>query len=248
MGVRYEITFDYYAETGSNLAFIGCGSSTLKRNSSNNLTVVEGAWQTGVKLIADQNLTATNIGIFGASTINGTTQSTVAAGKIIAVKNITIRILGPIAKWSIRSGRILPDVSTNKLNGIAVAGVTPVTDEFHGSVIQIALTANGELIDTAGIIPTDSVLEDVVVRNTTGNAITGFALGMTSGADELTYRVDIPANSTVVCSIKRADCAGLTAGTYVMLGATFGRVYYSATTWNSGSLNISVRYRRERGI
>lgn len=167
---------------------------------------------------------------------------------VVEITGITIHELGPIAKWSIRSGRILPDTSGNKINLVLAAGVAPVTEDFHGSVIQTALTANGELIDTAGVIPTDAVIEDVVVRNTTGNAVTGFALGMTSGADELTYRVDIPANSTVICSIKRADCAGLTAGTYTMQAATFGRVYYSATSWNSGSLNISVRYRRERGI
>lgn len=164
------------------------------------------------------------------------------------VDNIVVQELGPVFKPVIRSGRVLPDQSGNKIHGVMTAGAIPLTDDMHGTVVQTALTANGELIDTAGIIPTDASFEDLVVRNTSANPVYGFAVAMTSGGDEITYRTDILAGATVILPIKRADAAGLTTGTYTAQGATFGRLYYSATDWNSGSLNISVRYRRERGI
>jgi len=124
-----------------------------------------------------------------------------------------------------------------------------VSDSVEGNVPQTALTANGELIGTAGTAPIDATIILVTLRNTTANDVTGFALGSTSGGYELTPRTDIPANSTRVLALTIPYMADLTQGSYTGgLGVAYGRVYYSATTWNSGSLNVSIRYRRERGI
>jgi hypothetical protein len=157
--------------------------------------------------------------------------------------------IGPSFRPAIRSSRVIPDLSGNRVHGVLQPGIVAVSDEYRGPIIQTALVANGELIDTNGTLPPDSVIEDIVVRNTTANTVFGFGVGSTSGGDQLTYRVDVPGNTTLILPIKRADAAFLTGGSYIgLLGTAFGRVYYSASSWNSGSLNISVRFRRERGI
>jgi hypothetical protein len=129
---------------------------------------------------------------------------------------------------------------TTSATGITVS---PEPKRTEHSYSQASLTANGELLDTAGVIATDAVLVDVVVKNTTANEVTGFGIGMSSGVRDLTHETDIPANAVVVLPIKRADLAGCTVGT-----SPYGRIYYSAAVWNSGNLNISIRYRRERDL
>jgi hypothetical protein len=164
----------------------------------------------------------------------------------VYLKDVVVRQAGAVCHLGLADGigRIARDSSTNKLHAIRTAtGVSDVIELDDGIYPQLALTANGELLDTAGVLRTDAVLVDVIVKNTTANAVTAFGLGMSSGVRNLTYETLIPANSTVVLPILRADLAGLTVGT-----APYGRVYYSASSWNSGSLNISIRYRRERDL
>jgi hypothetical protein len=129
---------------------------------------------------------------------------------------------------------------TTSATGITVS---PEPKRTEHSYSQASLTANGELLDTAGVIATDAVLVDVVVKNTTANEVTGFGIGMSSGTRDLTHETNIPANAVVVLPIKRADLAGCTVGT-----SPYGRIYYSAAAWNSGNLNLSIRYRRERDL
>lgn len=141
-------------------------------------------------------------------------------------------------------GRVYRDALSNKIHGVRSAtGVSDVIEFDDGVYPQAGLTANGEFLDTAGVLRTDCVLVDVTVKNTTANVVSGFGIGMSSGVRDLTYETDIPANATVILPIKRADLASLTIGT-----SPFGRCYFSAITWNSGNLNISIRYRRERDV
>lgn len=167
-------------------------------------------------------------------------------GEVYEFDDFSVTRVGAVCHLRLSDGigRVLRDSSTNKLHALrTVAGVSDVIELDDGVYPQLALTANGELLDTAGVLRTDAVLVDVVVKNTTANAVTAFGLGMSSGVRNLTYETNIPANSTVILPINRADLAGLTVGT-----APYGRVYYSAASWNSGSLNLSIRYRRERDL
>lgn len=159
--------------------------------------------------------------------------------------------LGAVVHYSADDGigRQLRDSSPNKLHlSISGLGNEHTIERDDGRYVQFGITANGELLDTAGVLRTDAVLLDVIVKNTTANAVSGFGIGMSSGVRDLTYETDIPANSTVVLPIKRADLVGLTLGTVSSISTVYGRVYYSAFSWNSGILNISIRYRRERDL
>jgi len=166
-----------------------------------------------------------------------------------SVDDIQIRTVGPVFRPMIRSSRILSDTGGNRIHGVMTTGVYPLTDEYRGNVMQTGITANGEFVDTVGCVPPDAVIESVVVRNTTGNAVTGFAIGSSSGGSQICPATNVPANSTVVLALSQPLASALTAGSYYgQLSAMFGRLYYSASSWNSGSLNVSIRFRRERGI
>lgn len=167
-----------------------------------------------------------------------------ADGSVVAFDDFSLVWVGAVAHFDFEDGvgRCIHDRSSNKLHLTAAANILHVIESDDGQYPQIALTANGELLDTSGVLRTDATLIDVIIKNTTANIVSAFGLGMSSGVRDLTYEMDIPANATVVLSIKRADLIALT------VGLNFGRVFYSAASWNSGSLNISIRYRRERDL
>ena len=228
VGKRYRLTFDVSAKSNATLF-----SADMEGGSTFVQFTATGAFSGEVTFSTNPGYT--NLVVYSNST-----------GGTATIDNIVLKQVGAVCHLGLADGigRIARDSSTNKLHAIRTAtGVSDVIELDDGIYPQLALTANGELLDTAGVLRTDAVLVDVIVKNTTANAVTAFGLGMSSGVRNLTYETLIPANSTVVLPILRADLAGLTVGT-----APYGRVYYSASSWNSGSLNISIRYRRERDL
>ena len=90
-GNKYTITFDYYADVGTGLLYLGSGYSGTKQNSGNNIAVVEGSWQTNQTLIVD-NLVQLTYKISQFDTIDGFTNSQImASGTNIYFKNIKYR-------------------------------------------------------------------------------------------------------------------------------------------------------------
>lgn len=158
--------------------------------------------------------------------------------------------LGPVIRPVIRSGRYTPDLSGNRAHGVMTAGVQAVTEDAHGTAhFSTTGSANVEIgPDSAGVVPVDAVLESVTIKNTTVNAITGFSIGSSAGGAQVCAATNIPANGTVTMPLTAPVMAALTAGTYTQFGVSFARLYAAATSWNSGNVNISIRYRRERGI
>jgi hypothetical protein len=228
-GTKYRFTITTNA--GAQTAFLNAGGNT-EANTVQALAATGG--------IVEITAAATGVSYLTVRCVTGFTTASAAAltplGLLLAPES---NAPGSGRQWRDVSGAVPP--ATIVLPASGVSWALPGTGDT--SYAQRALTANGELLDTAGVLHTDSVLVDVIVKNTTANAISGFGLGMSSGVRNLTYETLIPANSTVVLPILRADLAGLTVGT-----APYGRVYYSAGSWNSGSLNISIRYRRERDL
>ena len=182
---------------------------------------------------------------FVASNSAGVAQNYTA--QKVYLKDVVVRQAGAVCHLGLADGigRIARDSSTNKLHAIRTAtGVSDVIELDDGVVpYTTPSSANGPVIDTAGALRTDCVLVDVIVKNTTANAISGFGLGMSSGVRDLTYDTDIPANATRILPIKRADLTSLTLGT-----APYGLVYFSAASWNSGLVKIVIRFRRERDL
>lgn len=237
MVVGFEVvntTNEGYISTGG-LGFIAGSVVALTPGSTTNFNV------TAINTAAG----STRAIYFVASNSAGVAQNYTA--QKVYVKNVVVRQVGAVCHLRLSDGigRVLRDSSTNKLHALrTVAGVSDVIELDDGVVpYTTPSSANGPVIDTAGALRTDCVLVDVIVKNTTANAITGFGLGMASGVRDLTYDTDIPANATRILPIKRADLTGLTLGT-----APYGLVYFSAASWNSGLVNIVIRYRRERDL
>ena len=204
-----------------------------------------GAWA-ALDATITKNGTSTSLALFPAK--SGSLEY-VAANSTdkVYIRDLVLRQVGAVCHLGLADGigRIARDSSTNKLHAIRTAtGVSDVIELDDGVVpYTTPSSANGPVIDTAGALRTDCVLVDVIVKNTTANAISGFGLGMSSGVRDLTYDTDIPANATRILPIKRADLTSLTLGT-----APYGLVYFSAASWNSGLVKIVIRFRRERDL
>ncbi|MDP1580648.1 MAG: hypothetical protein Q8M02_10235 [Candidatus Didemnitutus sp.] len=249
-GQFYRLRFTYRLKSGSAGAGWSLGNSTSNA-SWHTIAALSGATisnvgsffftPTGVDQTADVILRWNNTENAGFWFFNGS-----AAAGVVEFVGVTFTPVGLLARPAIRSGRMMPDLSGNQNHAVLTRGVSPLTEDANGVVVARGLTANGEFIDTSGTVPTDSALESVVVRNTSANAVTGFVISTATGGGGtvICAATNIPGNSTVVMPLTQPAMSVLTAGSFVPLG----RLYYAATTWNSGSLNVSIRYRRERGI
>lgn len=236
-GKRWKVTGDIFIPSGSVITTAQLGTEATPSILSTNITLTPGA----VVSASWEGTMVTNGDLYLQLP-----PAVAGAGASAYIKNFVVKQVGAVCHLDLDDGigRVARDKSSNKLRATLTAtGISHVIESDDGIYPQAALTANGELLDTAGVLRTDCVLVDVVVKNTTANQVAAFGIGMSSGVRDLTYETDIPANATVVLPIKRADLAGLTVGT-----SPFGRVYFSAVSWNSGSLNISIRYRRERDL
>jgi hypothetical protein len=90
---RYRISFDYFAETGSGLQFLGLGFFGTRYDAGSS-AVVENAWQTGVSLEAVIPLTLLPIASFTTST--GTSTSAFVSAKNVYFKNFVATRIGAI--------------------------------------------------------------------------------------------------------------------------------------------------------
>lgn len=165
---RYRISFDYFAETGSGLQFLGLGFFGTRYDAGSS-AVVENAWQTGVSLEAVIPQTQLPFSSFTTST--GTSTSAFVAGKNVYFKNIVATRIGAIVDldFTVGTGFQATDRSTNNLHGTLFNGV-----EFNQpkrmAVLYATTAASGntQMLGTLAI-PTNAVIEDVIV-NSTGSA------------------------------------------------------------------------------
>jgi hypothetical protein len=157
---RYRISFDYFAETGSGLQFLGLGFFGTRYDAGSS-AVVENAWQTGVSLEAVIPLTLLPVASFTTST--GTSTSAFAASKNVYFKNFVVTRIGAIVDldFTVGGGTTAFDRSTNGLDGTLFGGVSwtmPREGQYINgpSTITGALGAAG-LNVTGATIPANGV-------------------------------------------------------------------------------------------
>jgi hypothetical protein len=106
----------------------------------------------------------------------------------------------------------------------------------HNYILQkiqvTGATANGNIT-----LPANAFLKDVIIQNTTGNAITGgIALGTTAAGVDVYAALAVGANALVFA------VAASFLKRYFSTSAT-QNIYYSAVTlWNSANVNITFIY------
>lgn len=165
---RYRISFDYFAETGSGLQFLGLGFFG-NRYDAGSSAVIENAWQTGVSLEAVIPQTQLPLSSFTTST--GTLTSAFVAGKNVYFKNIVATRIGAIVDldFTVGAGYQATDRSTNALHGTLFNGVE-FTRPKRVAVLYATTTASGntQMLGTLAI-PTNAIIEDIIV-NSTGSA------------------------------------------------------------------------------
>ena len=122
------------------------------------------------------------------------------------------------------------DSSGNGLDG-AVSGATAVNAPDVQRVKLASVT--GETTKT-DFIPAGYIIQDVITAETAGNAVSGFNIGF--GDDDQTVMADVTvAASTTTSQTIAASVATLAAD---------DTIYISASSWNSGSVDIYFTLRR----
>jgi hypothetical protein len=166
---RYRVSFDYFAETGSGLQFLGLGFSGTRYDAGSS-AVVENAWQTGVLLEAV--IPQTQLQITNFNTATGSAISNVfGVSKNVYFKNIVATRIGAIVDldFTVGTGYQATDRSTNALHGTLFNGVE-FTQPKQVAVLYATTNTNGnqQMLGTLAI-PTNAVIEDIIV-NSTGSA------------------------------------------------------------------------------
>jgi hypothetical protein len=150
VGKRYRVALDYFAETGSGMAFLGLGFHGTKMNTNDNVAIVENSWQTGrtFEFVATQ--TAMFLCIF--TTAAGSSGGFIAAGKNLWLKNIAITRLGPTVAhdFSVGVGNQVHDQSGNGYHATLFAPFDHVVPTRTGQVRQ-RVSASGNTQIFAGI-------------------------------------------------------------------------------------------------
>lgn len=135
------VSFEYYAEVGCGVAYLGVGTSTQNRTSSELHAVVEGAW-TMAHLTTTPVRQTTSLPICGYANDAGTASDQLDTGKKIYVRGFTVRNAGPLARWVVQPVGTCYDSGTNKIPLLLTAGVTPITSK-RDWIIQDATATNG---------------------------------------------------------------------------------------------------------
>jgi hypothetical protein len=110
-----------------------------------------------------------------------------------------------------------------------MATIPYVIGEYSNLVID-GITSGGSFV-----LPTNAYLVDILVTNTTGNAITGgLKFGTSAGAIDVVTAMAMGANALGVASV---------TGLLKKFFSSSQTIYYDAVTlWNSANVTIEVIY------
>jgi hypothetical protein len=226
----YEISFD--AANASGAAFtIRFESQGAFVPVSNGATIVNG--RNAFNAIAQGNSGTGGIEIVASGTGSAD------------LDNFNLRRVGAIVDLdlTIGVGFQCPDRSSNKLHG----DITATTIEHRIARYEAPLYSRAMSSSVFGRftllavndLPARAIITSIVIRNTTANAITGFAIGSSALATDVLAAVTIPANGTVVCMPGGASNPVLKPE---LAAAAAANLFSSASGWNSGAVQVTVKY------
>lgn len=112
----------------------------------------------------------------------------------------------------------------------SATGVSPLLPGSGYRVEHRTITTAGAL---SFVLPARSLIQHILVENTTANPITGFHIGTSASANDVVVETDIPA--TTIIDLQGSDT--------IPGGASTLQLYTDATTWNSASLNLTLIFR-----
>jgi hypothetical protein len=179
-GKRYRLTLDYFAETGSGMAFLGVGFHGLKLNTNDHVAVVENSWQTGRTFEFTANSASLFLCIF--TTATGTSGGSIAAGKNLYLKNVTLTRLGPTVAhdFGVGVGNQVHDQSGNGYHATLFAPFDHVAPVRNGQVRHSTSTSGNTQI--AAGIPANARITGITAW--AANPVT-LSIGTASGGTQI---------------------------------------------------------------
>lgn len=156
--------------------------------------------------------------------------------------NFNIRELGAVVDLDlgVGVGFQCPDRSTNKLHGhLTSTSIEHRVARYQGQIFSRALSTTGFgrlQPDVPTELPAGAIITSIVLRNTTGNAISNITMGTTlGGTDVLLNLPSLGANAVKV--LLPSDLANP-----AVAQVAAANLNLSAGTWNSGSIVATVNY------
>lgn len=124
--------------------------------------------------------------------------------------------------------------ATGAAGAQGIQGATGAADTTASIITALAVTGN-----TTVSIPAGNIIQDLVIQNTTGNAVTGgIKIGTTNGGTDVVLALAVGANS-----LQTVLDAALLKRVFSMSGATTLYIQ-TVTLWNSSSLNFYFSCRK----
>lgn len=193
----YKVEFDYFAETGSGLAYWALGE--------NGDALLDGydhdsGWHPAVTINKWDHVTLyglsdeTEVQIMSTTTINGNTEDTLVGTKSVWLKNIVITPVSNIGDWTLSAKADFSwDFANNVLDADAGAGGTatyagPLVEVSIGGIYTMSATIssfvdNDLWLTVGGITGTDLTANGVWTQSPIATAITGFVVNADGDAD-----------------------------------------------------------------
>lgn len=164
--------------------------------------------------------------------------TSVSDGGTYFIDNVTITQLGCVCQYQYDEGVGYQaiDQGAGKFHGeISNGGISHLKQKQAGTIQYGPITTLTQVMPLAqNALPPGVIVQKIIARNTTANAITGFILGTTSGGSDVVASTAIGANATVDCVLANNVIAATTAR----------NLWANASAWNSGSIELTVIYQR----
>lgn len=248
-GVRFEVTLDYYAETGafSNPVWLGLGVHGNRLDDSQ-IAVVEGSWQTGIKLVVLGSKYPTGTGfpisMFSSATGTETNASSIRLNdtKSVYFKNVVVKAYGPLAKWEIQPvdaslGGVARDAGSNNIPLVLVPGITPLTTSNRGTIsatLTWAGTHEAKSIIGQASLPSNARVDYITSKATVASTGSGMTVGSVT-----TPALLVAANTYTTAKKDHTLAARLPAGT---ASNDLNLVVDPDTANYTGSITVTIGY------
>lgn len=219
VGKRYKYTIRMKATTQSR-AIVLNGSSGFTATTT--MTIYSGefiATQAGVSIAVN----ATNV----TETLIIDDFSIIQAGCVL---NLTPETINPL-KWNCKNGLYYGDLISAEAIGLPI--------NHNSNFSYKAITGNATVT-----IPKGYSIDQIYIKNTTANAVTGFKLGTTFGGTEVVGSSTITGSFNDVLEDSADTPTALKISKKFFSDTANTTLYLQATTWNSASLDVVLICRR----
>jgi hypothetical protein len=236
-GQRVRVRFSYYipAANSVNANFKVIFSNDVASSVINPTYSIRGTWTT-VEVDTPNGITPSSVGrvAFAASSSGGATGNFWEIGDYVYLKNIEIRLLGPIANWAIQPGSVTcSDSGSNRIPLLLTPGITALGDKPETvSVLSNPMTADG------------FVLADQITSPVGYELISAYITQLGTETSTITVKETSSGGTTVATGALSATAATVSITVSNGLLAGGKKLHLANSSWSSNTVRLRAVFRR----